>query len=183
MWCIIKLHLKTLCTREINTSCSQSGCQGLERHRKLLPGDIHKGHAGSLVSSVSNPPINSCKNSLYGNRAEESFWLISRPEWKPELSYILQASVCVCVRWRQTGIFQQEDLEYICCSEKDLANVRVNILNTRIEGGEYFTYFTLMQIFCFSFFFLFTDLTCTSRILINSLPETLVLYKTSIIFT
>ncbi|KAF3855873.1 hypothetical protein F7725_016596 [Dissostichus mawsoni] len=47
-------------TMEINTSCSESGCEGLERHRKLQQGEIHKAARKPLHSAFS---INSCKNT------------------------------------------------------------------------------------------------------------------------
>ena len=138
-WCTMKLHLRNLCIREINTSYSESGCQGLERHRKLLLGDIHKGHAGNSVSSTSKPPINSCENTVAFMGTQQR----SLSDWSAGLGgnwsfHIYYQHLCECVRLKQTDIFRQEDLEYICCSG-NLFNFWANILNTRIEGGEYLT--------------------------------------------
>ncbi len=77
------------------------------------------------ASLQSAPTINSCENTAIfmgtePRREHKSFWLISRPEWKPELRHIQQASMCMRVCWRQTSIFHQEELEFTGWSDKDL---------------------------------------------------------------
>ena len=86
-WCT---HMKTFCIREINTSRSESGCQGLERHRKLQQADIHKGHA------VTQPPSQTAATTQPASWEQHS-----HSDWSAGLSGNLswdtyKRRLCVC---------------------------------------------------------------------------------------
>lgn len=125
--CMCKCCLRRHTVHSINKWCTVSPtwkhCASERSARAVLSQDVkvlsvtgscsrvtHIKTVQEASSLQSAPTINSCKNTAgfmgtEQRREHQPFWLISRPEWEPELRHIQQASMCMCVCWR-FGVYQ-----------------------------------------------------------------------------